>query len=179
MARGVNKVILIGNLGGDPEVRYTPGGAAVANVTLATNESWNDREGQRQERTEWHRLVFWSKLAEIVGQYLKKGSKIFVEGRLQTRQWDDQSGQKRYTTEIVVSDMQMLDGRGDGGGFGGPQGGGPQGGGGDPQGGGGPQGGGQGGGDFGQGGGGGAEYGPPPPAGGGGGAATEDDDLPF
>jgi single-strand DNA-binding protein len=151
MARGVNKVILIGNLGGDPEVRYTPGGAAVANVTLATNESWNDREGQRQDRTEWHRLVFWSKLAEIVGQYLKKGSKIFVEGRLQTRQWDDQSGQKRYTTEIVVTDMQMLDGRGEGG-MGGGQAGPPSGGG-----------------DLGQGGGGG--YGPPPgdgqPAGGG------------
>jgi len=154
---GVNKVILIGNLGGDPEVRYTPGGAAVANVNLATNESWNDREGQRQERTEWHRLVFWSKLAEIVGQYLKKGSKVYVEGRLQTRQWDDQSGQKRYTTEIVVSDMQMLDGRGDGtmgGGMGGPQGGAAPGGG--------PP---AGGGDYAQ--------------GGGGGADTEDDDLPF
>lgn len=180
MARGVNKVILIGNLGGDPEVRYTPGGAAVANVTLATNESWNDREGQRQERTEWHRLVFWSKLAEIVGQYLKKGSKIFVEGRLQTRQWDDQSGQKRYTTEIVVTDMQMLDGRGEGGTGGGsmgpPQGGPPQGG--QPQS--GPP---PGGGDFGQGGGGG--YGPPPegaePTGGGApaGGGAEEDDLPF
>lgn len=119
MARGINKVILIGNLGSDPEVKYTPSGAAVANVSLATNESWNDRNGERQERTEWHRLVFWSRLAEIVGQYLKKGSKIYVEGRLQTRQWDDQSGQKRYTTEIVASEMQMLDGRGeamDGGG---------------------------------------------------------------
>ena len=163
---GVNKVILIGNLGGDPEVRYTPGGAAVANVNLATNESWNDREGQRQERTEWHRLVFWSKLAEIVGQYLKKGSKVYVEGRLQTRQWDDQSGQKRYTTEIVVSDMQMLDGRGDGamgGGMGGPQGGAAPGGG--------PP---AGGGDYGQGGGGGADTEDD-----GGGADTEDDDLPF
>ena len=161
---GVNKVILIGNLGGDPEVRYTPGGAAVANVNLATNESWTDREGQRQERTEWHRLVFWSKLAEIVGQYLKKGSKVYVEGRLQTRQWDDQSGQKRYTTEIVVSDMQMLDGRGDGamgggGGMDGPQGGEPP----------------SGGADFGQGGGGGGGDG----GGGGGGTVTEDDDLPF
>ena len=178
MARGINKVILIGNLGGDPEVRYTPGGAAVANVTLATNESWNDREGQRQERTEWHRLVFWSKLAEIVGQYLKKGSKIYVEGRLQTRSWDDQSGQKKYTTEIVVSDMQMLDGRGEGGGggMGGAPGGGPP-----------PADGG----DFGQGGGGGGGGFSPPPAGagdggsgggsggGGGGAAAEDDDLPF
>ncbi len=120
MARGVNKVILIGNLGGDPEVRYTPNGAAVANVSLATNESWTDRSGERQERTEWHRLVLWSKLAEIAGQYLRKGSKVFVEGRLQTRSWDDQSGQKRYTTEVVVNDMQMLDGRGEGGGPGGP-----------------------------------------------------------
>ena len=112
MARGVNKVILIGNLGGDPEVRYTPGGAAVANATLATNESWNDREGQRQERTEWHRLVFWSKLAEIVGQYLKKGSKVCVEGRLQTRSWEDDSGQRHYVTEVVVSDLKLVDGAG-------------------------------------------------------------------
>ena len=110
---GVNKAILIGNLGSDPEVKYIPSGKAVANVSLATNESWKDRNGERQERTEWHRLVFWSPLAEIVGQYLKKGSKVYVEGRLQTRSWDDQSGQKRYTTEIVVNDMQMLDGRGD------------------------------------------------------------------
>ena len=125
MARGVNKVILIGNLGSDPEVRYTPSGAAVANVNLATNESWNDREGQRQERTEWHRLVFWSKLAEIVGQYLKKGSKVYVEGRLQTDTWEKE-GQKHYTTQVVVSEMQMPDGRDDGamgGGMGGPQGG--------------------------------------------------------
>ncbi|MFH1570458.1 MAG: single-stranded DNA-binding protein [Gemmatimonadota bacterium] len=111
---GVNKVILIGNLGADPEVKYTPSGSAVTNVNLATNESWTDRNGEKQERTEWHRLVFWSKLAEIAGQYLRKGSKVYIEGRLQTRQWDDQSGQKRYTTEIVVNDMQMLDGRGDG-----------------------------------------------------------------
>ena len=114
MARGINKVILIGNLGGDPEVKYTPSGAAVTNVNLATNESWTDRNGERQERTEWHRLVFWSKLAEIAGQYLKKGSKVYIEGRLQTRQWDDAQGQRKYTTEIVVNDMQMLDGRGDG-----------------------------------------------------------------
>jgi single-strand DNA-binding protein len=196
MARGVNKVILIGNLGGDPEVRYTPGGAAVANATLATNESWNDRDGQRQERTEWHRLVFWSKLAEIVGQYLKKGSKIFVEGRLQTRSWDDQSGQKKYTTEIVVTDMQMLDGRGDGamggGGMGGAQGGGPsERGGGDfgqsdfGQPGGGQQTGGQAGGQVGgqtggqPGGQGSGGFVPPGGGSGGGGAATEDDDLPF
>jgi len=113
---GVNKVILIGNLGSDPEVKYTPSGVPVANVNLATNESWSDRSGEKQERTEWHRLVIWRKLAEIVGQYLKKGSKIYIEGRLETRSWDDQSGQKRYTTEVVVNDLQMLDGRGDGGG---------------------------------------------------------------
>ncbi|MCY3668389.1 MAG: single-stranded DNA-binding protein [Gemmatimonadetes bacterium] len=119
MARGVNKVILIGNLGSDPEVRYTPDGVPVANFNLATSESWNDRNtGERQERTEWHRLVLWRKLAEIAQQYLKKGSKIYVEGKLQTRSWDDQSGQKRYTTEIVVNDMQMLDSRGEGGGSG-------------------------------------------------------------
>lgn len=112
---GVNKVILIGNLGSDPEVKYTPSGVPVANINLATNESWTDKGGERQERTEWHRLVIWRKLAEIVGQYLRKGSKIYVEGRLETRSWDDQSGQKRYTTEVVVNDLQMLDGRGEGG----------------------------------------------------------------
>ncbi len=117
MARGVNKVILIGNLGSDPEVRYTPSGVPVANFSLATSESWSDRtSGERQERTEWHRLVLWRKLAEIAGQYLKKGSKIYVEGKLQTRSWDDQSGQKRYTTEVVVNEMEMLDSRGEGGG---------------------------------------------------------------
>jgi len=116
MSRGVNKVILIGNIGSDPEVKYTASGVPVANFSLATSESWTDKgSGQRQERTEWHRLVLWRKLAEIAGQYLKKGSKIYVEGRLQTRSWDDQSGQKRYMTEIVVDDMQMLDGRGEGG----------------------------------------------------------------
>jgi len=115
MARGgVNKVILIGNLGSDPEAKFTPSGAAVANVSLATNESWTDRNGEKQERTEWHRLVLWRGLAEIAGKYLKKGSKIYVEGRLETRSWDDQSGQKRYTTEVVVRDMQMLDSRGEG-----------------------------------------------------------------
>ena len=119
MSRGVNKVILIGNLGADPEVRYTPDGVPVANFNLATSESWNDRtSGEKQERTEWHRLVLWRKLAEIAGQYLKKGSKIYIEGKLQTRTWDDQSGQKRYTTEVVVNDMQMLDSRGEGGGGG-------------------------------------------------------------
>ena len=119
MARGVNKVILIGNLGSDPEVRYTPDGVPVANFSLATTESWNDRNtGERQERTEWHRLVLWRRQAEVAQQYLKKGSKVYVEGKLQTRSWDDQSGQKRYTTEIVVFDMQMLDSRGEGGGGG-------------------------------------------------------------
>jgi single-strand DNA-binding protein len=115
MARGVNKVILIGNLGGDPEVKQISSGATVANATLATNESWTDKSGSKQERTEWHRLAFWNKLAEIVGQYLKKGSKIYCEGRLQTRQWENKEGGKLYTTEINVTDMQMLDGRGDDG----------------------------------------------------------------
>ena len=111
-SRGVNKVILIGNLGRDPEVRYMPSGGAVANVTLATSESWKDREsGEPQERTEWHRVVFYRRLAEIVGEYLKKGSKVYVEGRLQTRKWQDKDGQDRYTTEIIADQMQMLDSR--------------------------------------------------------------------
>ncbi len=115
MARGVNKVILIGNLGKDPEVRYSPNGAAIANVTIATSESWKDKNtGEQQEKTEWHRVVFFNRLAEIVGEYLKKGSKIYVEGRLQTRKWQDQQGQDRYTTEIVAGEMQMLDSRGGG-----------------------------------------------------------------
>jgi len=117
MARGVNKVILVGHLGKDPEVRYMPSGGAVANVTVATNESWKDRQsGEQQERTEWHRVVFFGKLAEIAGEYLKKGSQVYVEGRLQTRKWQGQDGQDRYTTEIVANDMQMLGGRGEGGG---------------------------------------------------------------
>ncbi len=112
MARGINKVILIGNLGADPDVRYTAGGAAVANLRLATSESWRDKNtGEQQERTEWHRVVLFGKLGEIAGEYLKKGSKVYIEGRLQTRKWQDQSGQDRYTTEIVGNDMQMLDGR--------------------------------------------------------------------
>ena len=112
MARGVNKVILIGNLGKDPDIRYTPGGAAVANVTIATNESWKDKNtGEMQERTEWHNVVFFSRLAEIVGEYLKKGSQVYVEGRLQTRKWQDKSGNDRYTTEIVANEMQMLGSR--------------------------------------------------------------------
>ncbi len=119
MARGINKVILIGNLGGDPEVRYMPSGNAVTNVTLATSESWKDKQsGQMQERTEWHRVVFFNRLAEIAGEYLRKGAKVYVEGSLRTRKWQDQSGQDRYTTEIVASEMQMLDGRsGDAGGY--------------------------------------------------------------
>ena len=118
MARGVNKVILIGNLGGDPEVRYTPNGSAVCNLSLATSESWKDRQtGQPVERTEWHRIVVFGKLAEIAGQFLRKGSKVYIEGKLQTRKWQDQQGQDRYTTEIVVDingQLQMLDGRQDG-----------------------------------------------------------------
>jgi len=113
MARGVNKVILIGNLGRDPEVRYMPNGQAVANVTIATSESWKDKNtGEQQERTEWHRVVFFRRLAEIAGEYLKKGSKVYVEGRLQTRKWQDNQGQDRYTTEIVANEMQMLDSKG-------------------------------------------------------------------
>lgn len=112
MAKGsVNKVILIGNLGQDPEVRYSQGGNAIANITVATSESWKDQQGQMQERTEWHRCVMYRRLAEIAGEYLKKGAKVYLEGRLQTREWQDQQGQKRYTTEIVVNEMQMLDGR--------------------------------------------------------------------
>ncbi|HHZ88347.1 MAG TPA: single-stranded DNA-binding protein [Chromatiaceae bacterium] len=115
MARGVNKVILIGNLGSDPEVRYLPNGGAVANVSLATAESWKDKQsGEKQERTEWHRVVFFGRLGEIAGEYLKKGSKVYVEGRIQTRKWKDNAGQDRYTTEIVGNEMQMLDSRGGG-----------------------------------------------------------------
>jgi len=107
---------LIGNLGADPEVRYTAGGSAVANIRLATAETWRDREsGEQQERTEWHRVVFFSRLAEIVGEYLKKGSQVYIEGRLQTRKWQDKEGNDRYTTEIVANEMQMLGGRGGGG----------------------------------------------------------------
>ena len=116
MARGINKVILIGNLGGDPEVRYMPSGGAVANITLATSESWKDKQsGEQVDRTEWHRIVFFNRLAEIVGEYVRKGSKIYVEGSLRTRKWQDKAGQDRYTTEIVANEMQMLDSRGAGG----------------------------------------------------------------
>ncbi len=105
---GVNKVILIGNLGADPEIRYTPGGVAVANLRLATTENWTNRDGQRETRTEWHRVVAFGRLAEICGEHLSKGKQIYIEGRLQTRQWEDKDGIKRYTTEIVATTMQML-----------------------------------------------------------------------
>jgi len=104
----VNKVILIGNLGKDPELRYTPGGSAVVNFPIATNEKWKDKEGNPQERTEWHNIVLWGRLAEIANDYLRKGSPVYIEGRLQTRSWDDRDGNKRYTTEIVGTQMQML-----------------------------------------------------------------------
>ena len=129
MARGLNKVMLIGNLGADPEIRYTAGGSAVANVRLATKESWRDKDnGEQQERTEWHRIVFFGRLAEIVEQYLKKGGQVYVEGRIQTRKWQDRDGNERYTTEIVATDMHMLGSRGPGGGSS-PSGGGSTGGG--------------------------------------------------
>ena len=114
MARGVNKAIIVGNLGRDPEVRYTANGSAVANVTIATSESWKDKQsGERQERTEWHRVVFFGRLAEIAEEYLKKGSQVYIEGSIRTQKWQDkESGQDRYTTEIVARDMQMLGSRG-------------------------------------------------------------------
>jgi single-strand DNA-binding protein len=124
MARGINKVILVGNLGNDPEVRYTPAGAAVTTISVATTESWKDKEGNKQEKTEWHRVVFFSRLAEIAGEYLRKGSQVYIEGKLRTNKWQDQSGQDRYTTEILANEMQMLGGRGGDssqGGFGGGQ----------------------------------------------------------
>ena len=115
MARGINKVILIGNLGDDPEHRVLPSGGAVANIGIATSEAWKDKNtGESKERVEWHRVVFFNRLAEIVTEYLRKGSKVYIEGSLRTRKWQDQSGQDRYTTEIVANDMQMLDSRGGG-----------------------------------------------------------------
>ncbi|MGQ0504576.1 MAG: single-stranded DNA-binding protein [Myxococcaceae bacterium] len=111
MAGGVNKAILIGNLGADPEVRFTPGGQAVANFRIATSESWQDKSGQKQERTEWHRIVVWGKLAELCGEYLKKGRQCYVEGRLQTREWTDKEGKKNYTTEVVANGVTFLGGR--------------------------------------------------------------------
>lgn len=116
MARGINKVILIGNLGKDPETRYAPSGSAITNITLATSENWKDRQtGEQQERTEWHRVVFFNRLAEIAAEYLRKGSKVYVEGSLRTRKWQGQDGQDRYTTEVVANEMQMLDSKGGGG----------------------------------------------------------------
>lgn len=113
MARGINKVILIGNLGADPDMRSLPSGDQVANLSLATSESWNDRQsGERREKTEWHRVVAFGKLAEIIGQYCRKGSKLYIEGRLQTRKWTDNQGIEKYSTEIIANDMQMLDSRG-------------------------------------------------------------------
>lgn len=112
---GVNKVILVGRLGTDPEVRYTNNGKAVAKLSIATSENWSDKEGQRQERTEWHRIVVWGKLGELCGEYLKKGRQVFIEGRLQTRSWEDKEGQKRYTTEIVAQNIQFLGGRAENG----------------------------------------------------------------
>ena len=118
MARGINKVILIGHLGADPETRAMPSGMTVANMRLATTESWKDKQsGEQQERTEWHNVVLWQRLAEIAGEYLKKGGKVYIEGRLQTRSWDDkQSGQKKFMTEVVANDLVLLGGRGEGGG---------------------------------------------------------------
>jgi single-strand DNA-binding protein len=113
MARGINKVILIGNIGGDPDVRYLPNGNAVTTLSLATSESWKDKQtGEKQERTEWHRVVCFNRLGEIAGEYVRKGSKLYVEGSLRTRKWQDQQGQDKYTTEIVANDIQMLDSRG-------------------------------------------------------------------
>jgi len=120
-SRGINKVILVGNLGNDPEHRVLPSGGGVTNISLATSESWKDKtSGEQKERTEWHRVVFFNRLSEIAAEYLRKGSKVYVEGALRTRKWQDQSGQDRYTTEIVGAEMQMLDSRGatqDGGGY--------------------------------------------------------------
>ncbi len=158
MAGGVNKAILIGNLGADPEVRFTPGGQAVANFRIATSESWKDKEGNKQEKTEWHRIVVWGKLAELCGEYLKKGRQAYVEGRLQTREWTDKEGKKNYTTEVVANQVTFLGGR-DGAGAGsagarsGPVRSGPE------------------------------DFGPPPPslddAGPGGASAGGDEDIPF
>lgn len=115
--KSVNKVILVGNLGKDPEVKYTPQGTPVAKITLATNERYKDKDGNWQDRTEWHNVVLWQRLAEIAGEYLKKGGKVYIEGRLQTRSWDDkQTGQKKYMTEVVANDLVLLGGRGEGGG---------------------------------------------------------------
>jgi single-strand DNA-binding protein len=119
MARGVNRVIIVGNLGNDPEAKHSQAGAAITNITVATSENWKDKNtGEAQERTEWHRVVFFNRLAEIAAQYLRKGSKVYIEGSLRTRKWQDQQGNDRYTTEIVASEMQMLDARSEGAGQG-------------------------------------------------------------
>jgi len=167
MAGGVNKVILVGHLGADPDMRYTPSGQGVCELRLATSESWNDKNGQRQERTEWHRIVVWGKRAEVCSKYLAKGRQVFVEGRIQTRTYDDKDGNKRYITEIIANDVQFLSGGREGG----RDGGGGGGGGGGAR-------------------GGRADDGPPPPpadgdfggyggGGGGGGGGGPDDDIPF
>jgi single-strand DNA-binding protein len=163
LSMSVNKVILVGRLGRDPETRFTGGGQAVANFTIATDFSYKDRNGERQKRTEWHRIVAWRKLAEIVQQYLKKGSLVYIEGRIETREWQDKEGQKRYTTEIIANEMKMLGSKGDGsgGGSGASRGGG--GGHDDVEGSGGGD-------DFGGGG---------HPSGGGGGPEISDEDIPF
>ncbi len=120
MARGVNKVIIVGNLGQDPETRYMPSGSAVTNFTVATNESWKDKQtGEQKERTEWHRVSMFNRLAEVAAEYLRKGSQVYIEGKLRTRKWQGKDGSDRYTTEIIADEMQMLGGRGGGGGFGG------------------------------------------------------------
>jgi single-strand DNA-binding protein len=116
MARGVNKVIIVGNLGQDPETRYMPSGSAVTNFTVATNESWKDKQtGEQKDRTEWHRIAMFGRLAEIAAEYLRKGSQVYIEGKLRTRKWQDRDGKDRYTTEIIADEMQMLGGRGGGG----------------------------------------------------------------
>lgn len=120
MARGINKVIIVGNLGNDPEIRQLPSGGVVASISVATSENWKDKQtGEQQERTEWHRIALFNRLGEITRDYLKKGSKVYIEGSLRTRKWQDKNGQDRYTTEIVANEMQMLDGKGNTGNFGG------------------------------------------------------------
>ena len=123
MARGINKVIIVGNLGGDPETRYMPSGSAVTNLTVATNESWKDKQtGEQKDRTEWHKVAMFNRLAEIAAEYLRKGSQVYIEGKLRTRKWQDKNGQDRWTTEIIADEMQMLGGRGGAGGGSAPMG---------------------------------------------------------
>ena len=123
MARGINKVILVGNLGGDPETRYMPSGSAVTNITVATNESWKDKQtGEQKDRTEWHKVAMFNRLAEVAAEYLRKGSQVYIEGKLRTRKWQDKNGQDRWTTELIADEMQMLGGRGGSGGGSAPMG---------------------------------------------------------